>query len=96
MRETTMRAFLRTEGEDLPSAKDGEAIWGTFGDEFFFFLFPKNMDGEEIWGTFGDAFRLCLVEGRLMGFRDVLSPQINRMWRSLVHVVPLPSMIVRW
>ena len=36
--------------------KNGEEIWRTLGDEFFFF-FLKTMDGEGIWGTLGDALK---------------------------------------
>ena len=39
----------------LPVAKRWGRDIDTFGDEFFSFLFLKNMNEEGIWSTLGDA-----------------------------------------
>jgi hypothetical protein len=65
MRVTRIRAFLPTEVINLPSAKrwgrdmeycssqKKERIWGTVGDEFFFF--SKKDGWGRIWGNLGDT-----------------------------------------
>ena len=69
MCETTVRAFLRVEGEDLPSAQRWERHIGTLGDDFFLF-FLKNIDEEGIWGTLGDALMRLLCNNWHAGNRQ--------------------------